>query len=65
MQPVRAMQAFMKEIDQCVEKFVTVMDDDLNTADGITALFDMVKIINTYLTEPRSKEAVNYAIPPV
>ena len=52
----------MKEIDQCVEKFVTVMDDDLNTADGITALFDMVKIINTYLTEPRSKEAVNYAI---
>lgn len=54
--------AFMKEIDQCVEKFVTVMDDDLNTADGITALFDMVKIINTYLTEPRSKEAVNYAI---
>ena len=54
--------AFMKEIDQCVEKFITVMDDDLNTADGITALFDMVKIINTYLTEPRSKEAVNYAI---
>ena len=54
--------AFMKEIDQCVEKFVTVMDDDLNTADGITALFDMVKIINTYLTESRSKEAVNYAI---
>ena len=54
--------AFMKEIDQCVEKFVTVMDDDLNTADGITALFDMVKIINTYLAEPRSKEAVNYAI---
>lgn len=52
----------MKEIDQCVEKFITVMDDDLNTADGITALFDMVKIINTYLTEPRSKEAVNYAI---
>lgn len=48
-----------------MEKFVTVMDDDLNTADGITALFDMVKIINTYLTEPRSKEAVNYAIPPV
>ena len=54
--------AFMKEIDQCVEKFITVMDDDLNTADGITALFDMVKIINTYLTESRSKEAVNYAI---
>ena len=44
------------------QKFIDAMDDDLNTADGITALFDMVKIINTYLAEPRSKEAVNYAI---
>ena len=54
--------AFRADIDRCVEKFITVMDDDLNTADGITALFDMVRVINTYLTEPRSREAVSYAI---
>ena len=54
--------AFRADIDRCVEKFITVMDDDLNTADGITALFDMVRVINTYLTEHRSREAVSYAI---
>ena len=53
---------FRADIDRCVEKFITVMDDDLNTADGITALFDMVRVINTYLAEPRSREAVSYAI---
>lgn len=55
-------EAFCADIDRCVEKFVEVMDDDLNTADGITALFDMVRIINTFLAEPRGRQAVEYAI---
>lgn len=29
------------------DKFITAMDDDLNTADGIAAIFDLVSIINT------------------
>lgn len=35
-------------------QFITAMDDDLNTADGIAALFDLARDINTALTEPRS-----------
>ncbi len=38
------------------------MDDDLNTADGIAALFEMARDINSFLTEPRSKQAVSCAI---
>lgn len=29
------------------DKFITAMDDDLNTADGIAAIFDLVSTINT------------------
>jgi cysteinyl-tRNA synthetase len=32
------------------EQFVTAMDDDFNTADGISALFEGVREANTYLT---------------
>ncbi len=30
------------------EQFITVMDDDLNTADGISAVFELVRESNTY-----------------
>lgn len=32
-------------------RFITVMDDDLNTADAISVLFDLVREMNTKLTE--------------
>ena len=38
------------------------MDDDLNTADGISALFEMVRDINSFLAGTRSRQAVAYAI---
>ena len=60
--PTPGEDAFKADVDACVAKFVEVMDDDLNTADGITALFDMVRVINTFLAEPRSRDAVEYAI---
>ncbi len=31
------------------DKFITAMDDDLNTADGIAAIFDLVSTINTVI----------------
>ena len=37
------------------------MDDDLNTADGIAAVFDLVRDINTFIAVPRAKEALSYA----
>ena len=38
------------------------MDDDLNTADGIAALFEMARDINTYIAQPQPEEAVAYAV---
>ncbi|SHK57630.1 cysteine--tRNA ligase [Paramaledivibacter caminithermalis] len=38
------------------EKFIEVMDDDLNTADGIAAIFELIKEINTKLNAESSKE---------
>ncbi len=44
------------------EQFIRVMDDDLNTADAITAVFELVKDINTkVITDAPSKELVEYA----
>ncbi|MGN0523575.1 MAG: cysteine--tRNA ligase [Eubacterium sp.] len=33
------------------EQFITAMDDDLNTADGLAAIFDLVKDINTKILD--------------
>ena len=38
------------------EKFITAMDDDLNTADAITAVFEMITAINTAVINGASKE---------
>lgn len=40
------------------------MDDDLNTADAIAAIFEMVRECNTYFTpsQPRSKADADYAL---
>ncbi len=43
-------------------QFIAAMDDDLNTADGIAALFDLVRDINIFLSEQRSKEALTFAL---
>lgn len=44
-----------KEIVELVnsrrEQFITAMDDDLNTADGISAVFELVKDINTRILD--------------
>ena len=39
-------------------EFVSVMEDDLNTADAITVLFDLAKFINTNLDGDSSKDFV-------
>lgn len=55
-------RAFQEKIDARVAQFIKAMDDDLNTADGIAALFEMARDINTYIAQPQPKEAVAYAI---
>lgn len=44
------------------EQFITAMDDDLNTADAISAIFELVKDINTtVITDAPNKELVETA----
>ncbi len=51
------------KLDARVEQFNTAMDDDLNTADGIAAVFDLVRDINTFaIGKGASKATVEYAV---
>ena len=51
-----AEKALVEELDGFRKKFVEVMDDDLNTADAITAIFELSKFINLNVDENSSKE---------
>ena len=42
--------------DKYRQQFIAAMDDDLNTADGITAVFELVTAINTAVKDGASKE---------
>lgn len=49
-------------IDSRKKQFITVMDDDLNTADGVAAVFELVKDINSkILDKPVSKNVCQKA----
>ena len=55
-------EALAKELDAHREKFIAAMDDDLNTADGIAAIFELVRDVNTkVLGDGTSKETIQYA----
>lgn len=53
-------EEFHASVDKRKAQFIEAMDDDLNTADGIAALFELVRDINTFTTQPRSKVALQY-----
>ncbi|MEK3936995.1 cysteine--tRNA ligase [Sporosarcina sp. FSL W7-1349] len=46
------------KIDELVHTFETAMDDDFNTANGIAAIFDLVKLANVYLLEKNTQAEV-------
>ena len=54
-------EAIKKQLDSRREQFCRAMDDDLNTADGIAAVFELVRDINVSVLESGSKELVEYA----
>ncbi|MCF8566031.1 cysteine--tRNA ligase [Alicyclobacillus tolerans] len=45
--------AVREQVEQSRQAFKRAMDDDFNTADGIAAIFDGVRLANTYLTGDR------------
>ena len=47
------------ELEKCREKFCAAMDDDLNTADAIAAIFDIVYLANTSITSASGACAID------
>ena len=54
--------AKIASLDKHKEKFIEVMDDDLNTADGIAAIFELVSEINLDVKDGASKSFADGAL---
>ena len=46
----------LADFDRFREKFIEVMDDDLNTADAISVIFELITAVNTAVKDGASKE---------
>ena len=57
-----AEKAYLKSLDKHREKFIEKMDDDFNTADGISVLFDLIKDINNNVSIDSSAELCEGAL---
>ncbi|ABK60410.1 cysteine--tRNA ligase [Clostridium novyi] len=53
---------YVKNLESYKEKYIEKMDDDFNTADAISVIFDLVKDINTNINTESSKELVEYSL---
>ncbi len=51
-------EELLKLIEKRHQQFITAMDDDLNTADGLAAIFDLVKDINTRILDKQVSKNV-------
>lgn len=51
-------QGFNDKLNNFKKEFTDAMDDDLNTADAIAAIFDIVYMANTEINAQSSKQAV-------
>ncbi len=48
-------KALIEEAQVFIKKFDEAMDDDFNTADAVSAIFELVKFANTHVTEQSGK----------
>ncbi len=55
-------KALQKKFASYRAQFITAMDDDLNTADGLAAVFELVREINTAVSGSMSKTDAEYAL---
>ncbi|WP_251860692.1 cysteine--tRNA ligase [Clostridium sp. Marseille-Q2269] len=53
---------YKNELQKYKEKYIEKMDDDFNTADAISVIFDLVRDVNTNITVESSKELVQHAL---
>ena len=55
-------KAVADEMDAFVKKYEAAMDDDLNTADAISVIFELVKYANVNVTEDSTKSTVKLVL---
>ncbi len=55
-------KAVAEEMDAFVKKYEAAMDDDLNTADAISVIFELVKYANVNVTEESTKATVELVL---
>jgi cysteinyl-tRNA synthetase len=55
-------KAYLDSLNKHRDKYIERMDDDFNTADAITSIFDLIKDINTNISAISSKEAITKAL---
>lgn len=53
---------FLKRLDSYKEKYIAEMDDDFNTADAISEIFNIVKDVNMNINENSSKSSAKAAL---
>ena len=54
-------EEFIAMLAEKKQAFITAMDDDLNTADAVAVIFDLVREINTFISSPHAKSALEAA----
>ena len=54
-------EAIKAQLDSRREQFCEAMDDDLNTADGLAAVFELVRDVNVQVLNSGSRELIAYA----
>lgn len=55
-------EKYLNYLDKYRDKYIEKMDDDFNTADAISVLFELSKDVNTNITISSSKELVTKAL---
>lgn len=55
-------KTWMDGLSQYKKGFIDAMNDDLNTADAIAAIFELVRDTNSHLSESSSRDAVKAAL---
>ncbi len=55
-------KTYKNNLDSYRDKYIEKMDDDFNTADGISVIFDLVRDINSNIDINSSKELIKYSL---
>lgn len=50
----------LKQVDGYIEDFINSMEDDINTAEAIASLFELIKFTNSNFNEKTSKSVIQY-----